>query len=147
MAHEKELEMFTKGIEAVDKGDTSTGLRCLEGLFETRLDPFVTSYYAVCLAKERGEVEKALFLCREASEEDPGNPVHYLNRGRVLLAGGRKREAIKVFRDGLLYGKNQLIKRELDMLGWRKPPVISWLGREHPLNRSLGRIFHQLGLR
>lgn len=147
MAPNQELEMFTKGIEAVDRGDTSSGLVHLASLFEARPDPFVMSYYAVCLAKERREVERGIALCREAMEEDPGNPVHYLNLGRVLVAGGQKREAIKAFRDGLLYGRNQLIKKELDMLGWRKPPVIPWLGREHSLNRSLGRLFHQLGLR
>ncbi|HYS44286.1 MAG TPA: tetratricopeptide repeat protein, partial [Geobacteraceae bacterium] len=89
----------------------------------------------------------ALLLCEEAMEDDPGNSLHYLNRGRVLVAAERKREAIKSFRDGLLYGKNVLIKKELDMLGWRKPPVVSGLGREHPVNIWLGKILVTLRLR
>ncbi len=144
---DKGEEMFIKGVEAVDRGDTSYGLFCLEGLFEANPAPIIASYYAVCLAKERREADRAIALCRQAMEDDPGNQAHYLNFGRVLVAGGQKREAIKMFRDGLLYGRNLLITRELDALGWRKPPVLTWLRREHPLNKSLGRLFHRLGLR
>ena len=147
MAPDTGEEMFIKGVEAVDRGDTPYGLFCLEELFEANPAPIIASYSAVCLAKERKEFDRAIALCRDAMAEDPGNQVHYLNFGRVLVAGGRKREGIKMFRDGLLYGRNHLISRELDALGWRKPPVFTWLRREHPLNRSLGLLFHRLGLR
>ena len=140
-------ELFDKGIEAVDNGDTSYGLVYLQKLYEARPDPITASYYAVCLAKERGEVKRAFELCDEALEDDPGNPVHYLNLGRVYLAAGMKREAIKAFRDGLLYGKSPLISRELEKLGWRDLPVIPSLGREHLVNRILGKILYKLGLR
>ncbi len=147
MLSEEEQGMLKRGVEAVDIGDTPTGMFCLEDLFEKNPDPLITSYYAVCLAKERGEVKRAFELCGEARNGDPGNPVHYLNLGRVYLAAGMKREAIKAFRDGLLYGKSPLISRELEMLGWRELPVISSLGREHFVNRILGKILYKLGLR
>jgi predicted Zn-dependent protease len=143
----EEKETFKKGMEAVDRGDTKNGFAYLESLFEAGYDPVLASYYAVCLAKERGEVQNAIVLCREAMEDDPGNQLHYLNLGRVLVAAQRKREAIKAFRDGLLYGKNGLIGKELDMLGWRKPPVFPSLGREHSLNKFLGRMLVTLRLR
>lgn len=143
----EEQELFDKGIEAVDNGDASYGLVYLQKLFDAGPDAITASYYAVCLAKERGEVSRAFELCDEALEYDPGNPVHYLNLGRVYLAAGMKREAIKTFRDGLLYGKSPLISRELERLGWRDLPVIPSLGREHLVNRMLGRILYQLGLR
>ena len=140
-------ELFDKGIEAVDTGDTSYGLAYLQELFEARPDPIIASYYAVCLAKERGEIERAFELCDAALEDDPGNTVHYLNLGRVFVAAGMKREAIKTFRDGLLYGKSSLISRELEKLGWRDLPVLPSLGREHLVNRILGKILYKLGLR
>jgi predicted Zn-dependent protease len=143
----EDQELYTKGIAAVDNGDTATGLVSLERLFETSPDPIISSYYAVCLARERGDTERAAGLCDTAMEEDPGNPLHYLNRGRVLLAAGMKREAIKVFRNGLLYGRNTLIARELEQLGWRGLPVFPSLGREHFLNRAVGRLLRTLGLR
>lgn len=143
----EERGTFEKGMDAVDRGDTKVGLACLEDLFAAGHDPVLASYYAVCLAKERGELRKALLLCEEAIEDDPGNALHYLNLGRVLVASERKREAIKAFRNGLLHGKNGLISKELDKLGWRKPPVISCLGREHPVNKYLGRILVMLRFR
>lgn len=142
-----EKENFAKGIAAVDRGDTAAGMTCLEGLFKTGHDPVLASYYAVCLAQERGEVATALTLCDEALEDDPGNSLHYLNRGRVLVAAGRKPEAIKAFRNGLLYGKSALILKELDLLGRRSPPVIQSLDRGHPLNVWLGRLLAKLRLR
>jgi hypothetical protein len=64
-----------------------------------------------------------LELCEEAIEDDPGVSLHYLNLGRVLVASGMKREAIKAFRNGLLYGKNpqiyRITGRLLNMLGLR----------------------------
>jgi predicted Zn-dependent protease len=147
MLSTEQLKMYAKGVGAVDNGDTRNGLSCLENLFNAEPEPKVASYYAVCLAKERRDVEQALELCDAAIEEDPGNPVHYLNLGRIYLATGMKREAIKAFRDGLLHGKNLLISRELEKLGWRNPAVIASLGREHPINRILGKVLDKLGLR
>ena len=143
----EDQELYTKGIAAVDNGDTAAGLVSLEKLFDAGPDPVISSYYAVCLARERGETERATGLCDTAMEEDPGNPLHYLNLGRVLLAAGMKREAIKAFRNGLLYGRNSLIARELERLGWRDLPVFPSLGREHFLNRTVGKLLSTLGLR
>lgn len=147
MLPSEQQEMYTRGIEAVDNGDTPAGLFCLERLFTAAPDPILSSYYAVCVAKERRETKRAMDLCYKAMEDDPGNNVHYLNLGRVYLAAGMKREAIKVFRDGLLYGRSPLISREMERLGWRALPVIPALGREHPVNKVLGKVLFKLGLR
>jgi predicted Zn-dependent protease len=143
----EEQEMYAKGITAVDNGDTLTGLACFEKLVATISGPIVSSYYAVCLAKERGETERALELCDEAMEDDPGNNLHHLNLGRVFLTAGMKREAIKAFRNGLLYGRNPLIARELERIGWRALPVFPSLGREHLLNRITGQLLTKLRVR
>ncbi|MSM41067.1 MAG: tetratricopeptide repeat protein [Geobacter sp.] len=89
---------------------------------------------------EKGELDKARELCLAAIEQEPGKSVHYLNLGRIYVRTGRKREAIRTFRDGLLFENNQRIVDELTALGWRDLPVFPSLGREHWLNRLLGRI-------
>ncbi len=95
----------------------------------------------------RGEYESAIALCRDAIESLPGRSEHYLLLGRALVAYGDKREAIRAFRDGLLFENNPKIREELDRLGWRDLPVIQGLGRDHWLNRKLGRLFMALRLR
>jgi predicted Zn-dependent protease len=147
MTSTEQQEMYKKGVEAVDTGDTRYGLLFLENLFNAAPEPKIASYYAVCLAKERRDVARALELCDAAIADDPGNPVHYLNLGRIHLAAGMKREAIKAFRDGLLYGKSPLISRELEKLGWRDLAVIPSLGREHLVNRMLGKLLRKLRLK
>jgi tetratricopeptide (TPR) repeat protein len=95
----------------------------------------------------RGEYEAAIALCREEIESEPGRSEHYLKLGRVLVAYGDKRGAIRAFRDGLLFENNPSIREELNRLGWRDLPVIQGLGRDHWLNRKLGRLFMALRLR
>ena len=149
MMQETELnELFAQGVAAVDGGDTMNGLLCLEKTGDVfRENPIFCSYLAVCLAKERQEFDSAIRLCKDSIAINPKNSLHHLNLGRVYLAADKKKEAIRAFRNGLLYGRNDLIQTELKMLGWRKPPVIPVLERSHPINVFLGRLTTRLHMR
>lgn len=136
--HLSQPQLEQRGIEAIDNGNLPLGFDLLSRLPAETRSPVVRSYLACCIAAELGLVDEAKALCTEAMEREPVNPLHYLNLGRVHLIEGDKKEAIRMFRDGLLYGNNRLIKRELEKLGRRTPPVFPSLGREHPLNRMLG---------
>ena len=90
------------------------------------------------------EAAKAFEEQLKAAPEDPGTHAYL---GLSLAYLGRKEEAIRVLRDGLLYGKNELIAMELERIGWRKIPAFPSLGREHPVNRILGKLTKSLGIR
>lgn len=137
-AEKTELHLVERGIEAVEDGQTVLGFDLLGKVPEAEMTPLVRSYLAVCRAKEQGLPEQAMAMCAECIGREPSNPVHYLNLGRIHLIAGNKQEAIRMFRDGLLFGENRNIRRELDRLGWRQPPVFPSLGREHPVNRFCG---------
>lgn len=94
-----------------------------------------------------GEFDKAIALCREEIERCPGDSSNYLILGQVYIAAGRKKEAIRVLSDGLLFENNQKIRNELNRLGRRGFRVISQLPREHPFNRILGKLLTSLRLR
>jgi tetratricopeptide (TPR) repeat protein len=149
MMQETELkELFARGVAAVDSGDTVNGLLFLEKTGDMfRENPIFCSYLAVCLARERQEFDSAIRLCMDSIAINPKNSLHHLNLGRVYLAAEDKKEAIRAFRNGLLYGRNDLIQSELNTLGWRKPPVIPVLERTHPINVFLGRLTTRLHLR
>ena len=141
-------ELFSRGVAAVDNGDTMNGLLLLEQTGEVFMEnPVFCSYLAVCIARERQDFDSALRLCMDSIAFEPKKTLHYLNLGRVYLAMGDKKEAIRAFRNGLLYGKNELIKAELTQLGWRRPPIIPVLDRMHPLNVFLGKLGVRLRLR
>ncbi len=122
-------------------------LTFFERAFVLGTKPEYFSYLGFCIAKERGQVQKGTHLCREALAQEPDNSDHYLNLGRIHLAAGNKPEAIRVLREGLSHGANPEIAALLDAIGTRKPPVISFLGRNHPLNKYLGIILSRLRLR
>lgn len=140
-------QLIARGIRAANSGKTSLALECFEEAVKLRNTPAAWSYLAFCLARERRQFEHAVQLCQEAIRKAPHNPDHYLNLGRVHLLAGNRSEAIHVFRQGLLYGATPRIEAELRRLGLRKPPVVSFLRRDHPINKYLGIFLKKLRLR
>ena len=139
--------LYTKGVEHLSQGKTLSALSCFENALKKEDSPSIWSYYALCIAKERGQIKKAMLLCKEALDREPDNSIHYLNFGRIYLFTRQKAEAITIFREGLNREANKEIMEELDTLVPRKPPVIPFLKRSNPINKYLGIILKALGLR
>jgi tetratricopeptide (TPR) repeat protein len=140
-------KLFASGLEALARSNTLTALTFFEKAVEKEDKPIYSSYMALCIAKERGQFQLAFTLCEKAKAREPQNPVHYLNLGRIYLFAGKKSEAVRTFREGLAWEKNQQIIDELDRLGTRNPPVVSFLKRSNPINRILGLALKKIGLR
>jgi predicted Zn-dependent protease len=139
--------LYDKGVEHLSRGKTLPALSCFEHALKKEENPSIWSYYALCIAKERGQIKKAMLLCKNALEQEPDNSVHYLNLGRIYLFTRKKAEAITIFREGLNHETNEQIIEELDNLVIRKPPVIPFLKRANPINKYLGIILKALRLR
>lgn len=140
-------KFFTSGLKALAQEDTLAALALFEKAVQRDEKPAYCSYLALCIAKERGQFQLAVTLCEKAKAREPQNPVHYLNLGKVYLYAGKTDDAIRTFREGLSREKDQKIIDELNKLGTRKPPVISFLKRSNPVNRFLGTTLKKLGLR
>lgn len=146
--HESESEaIFAKGVDALTREEWPTALACFEKAARLRDTPVHSSYLALCLARERGQFRKAVALCAEAIGQEPGNPLHYLNLGKIYLLQGDRPEAIRTFRKGLEQETHEQIVAELGKLGIRKSPPLPFLSRGNPLNRYLGMMLSRLGLR
>jgi tetratricopeptide (TPR) repeat protein len=139
--------LIRKGLAELERNNTMLALIHFEDAAKLDNSPLVRSHLAFCLAREHRQMQKAAALCTEALQEEPGNPVHYLNLGRIYLLAGQKNRAIQTWRRGLKFGRNPQIAAELRNLGRRKPPVLKSLGREHPLNKQLGLLLQKIGLR
>lgn len=140
-------ELCAKGIRLHDEGQFIAALSFFEKALQTSPTPLVQSYLGVCIAAERGQVNRGIALCGEAIAAEPGNPVHHLNLARIQIRAGRKPEALATLRRGLATGENAEIRVLLDQLGARRPPLFPALPRSQPLNRILGLILVRLGLR
>jgi tetratricopeptide (TPR) repeat protein len=145
-----DLEMerlYLAAQQALRSGDYGRALSCLERCVAFDPSPQYLSAFGYCLARVRSDYHGGIVACREALRLDPANSFHYLQLGRVYLLAGRKRNAIQTWRQGLSVNKNSSIIRELNRLGERRKPVVTWLARGHPLNRCLGKFMCRIGLR
>jgi len=77
-----------KGVEALDQDNTLSALFYFEKALDIEDSPIISSYFAFCIAKERGQLSKAISLCEEAIKKDPESSIHYLNLGRIYLLSG-----------------------------------------------------------
>jgi hypothetical protein len=159
------FENALRVIFAIDRGDTLHGLIALECSPHLRSIPVVESYLGYCIAKERGRLKEAVWMCQAAVKAEPDNPAHYLNLGRVFLIAQDKAKAVAAFWQGIAKApgaeagvmarraqrgharEHNLILDELRRLGVRKKAPFPSLGRSHPLNRVAGKVLATLGLR
>lgn len=138
---------FDNGLASFKAGNILRALGHFEKAMAVHPTSLCASYYAYCMAKERGHVKKGIALCREALEQEPNNPVHYLNLTRIHLLGQNKEDALTVLREGMQYAPDPEIAALLEVIGMRKPPVVSSLHRDNPINLYLGLLLSKLGLR
>jgi Flp pilus assembly protein TadD len=144
---ENNEKLVAQALEALAARQTQTALALLERSLKLHDNPSLYSSLGYCIAKERGQVKKGCDLCNESLDLEPENPLHYLNLAKIHLMTGHKSEALDVLREGMATGGSLEIVALLGEIGPRKPPVLSFLPRDHALNKWLGLILHRLGLR
>lgn len=84
---------FTKGLNELAVGHGLSALVYFEKATQIKEIPVYVSYLALCIAKERGQVKKAISLCEDAIKKEPENPIHYFNLGKIYLHSGDKEAA------------------------------------------------------
>ena len=114
--------------------------------------PIILSYRGWLQALIDKKYKSGLATCRRAfvlfKTDDPDlagkvYPVLFLNLGKTFLLLDRRKDAVENFRKGLQYDRgNQELKKELQLLGQRKQPPISFLSRSNFLNLLIGKLFH-----
>lgn len=123
---------------------SETPLHCHHAL-SSEAPPTPLSALGLSQAANKGDLLQGIALCKEAIRLAP-EPIHYLHLGKVYLLGGKRHLALHSFRKGLKFGYHCGLAREIERLGFRRPPVFPFLGRKHPLNRFVGMLFSRLGM-
>jgi tetratricopeptide (TPR) repeat protein len=147
MARSNLNALVRRGLAALDDNDIRTARILFEKAARQAPTPVVLSCLGYCLAHEEHDLKKAFDLCRKALRQEPGNPLHHLNLGRVYLLAGNKPQAVKAFRKGLKFGRHHRLIDEIRRLGMRRPLIFPSLGRNHLLNRYCGFVLSRLRLR
>lgn len=139
-------ELFEKGRQLLKDGNSLAALACFEKAASIERIRGIRSYLGLCYALERAQTTEGIKLCHEAIDEEPENPFHYLNLGKIYIRVKRKEKAIEILRQGLSVGDCEDIRRYLDSLGTRRKPCFPFLPRKHFLNRYCGLFFKKLGI-
>lgn len=145
MTSETSREHFEAGKRFLKEDNMDKALRVFEKAYkEDKLNAAYMSYYGLCKALRGGQIGLGLELCTRAIKKEFYRAEFYLNLGRVYLAAGNKKGAIKVLKKGLRFdAHNQDIHKHLADLGIRNRPVIPILERSNPVNKFLGKFFRK----
>jgi len=108
-------------------------------------NPFYLSYTGLLAAIAERRYADGESLCQEALGMRHNHAQLYLNLAEVYQQSGRTPDAIAVLEKGLVSaGRDFRIRRALQRIGTRRDPVLTFLHRSHPVNRTLGRLRHRL---
>jgi tetratricopeptide (TPR) repeat protein len=103
--------------------------------------PKYLSFYGLSLAAAYGPTHECLRACQRAAASDPLDADLQLNLGRVYLMAKKRTRALAAFERGLkLDPDHRGLLKIMAKAERRRPPVIAGLGRDHAINRSLGRL-------
>lgn len=134
------------GIDAAKKEDYAMGLMVLAEAYnlltkdKAKIPATTLSYYGVCLA-HTGKTKEGIEFCQFAVGKDSFNAELYINLAKAYNAARSRRKAIEAVEKGLaLDPRSAALQRMRVTLGVRKSPVIPFLGRDNPLNVSLGKV-------
>jgi Flp pilus assembly protein TadD len=109
-----------------------------------RNNPYYMSYLGVVLARSEQKWGEAERLCDAAVRMKRNQAQLYLNLAEVYAQAGRKDDAVDALQAGLKYARRDVrLTIAMNRLTRRREPVLSFLNRQHPVNRQLGMIRHR----
>ena len=142
-------DYFSEVQQLLRRGKGRQALDILrEGLESYPTDAFLLSYYGCLIAIVENNTKEGIAICETAIQALDTSmpfgseffyPVFYLNLGRAYLKGGKKKDAINAFQQGLKSDpENNDIQWEMRKLGSRKNPPVPFLKRGNPINKYIG---------
>jgi Flp pilus assembly protein TadD len=140
------LTEFKEGLSRLRRGDHAGALHHVHRALEVEpRNPYYLSYAGLLLAHTQMQYRAAEQMCTDALGLKWNHAQLYLNLAEVYQRAGEPEKAIETLQKGLLSaGRDFRIRRALERLGVRRPPVLRFLERTHMLNRTLGRWRHRL---
>src|ERR1700756_1928155 len=107
-------------------------------------NPYYMSYLGVVLARSEEKWAEAEKLCDNAVRRKRNQAQLYLNLAEVYATAGRRDDAVEALQAGLKFARRDVrLTIAMNRLTNRRSPVLSFLGRKHPLNRQLGILRHR----
>jgi len=120
-------------------------LRGIEQLGARKRTPAVCfSYYGLCLAlTTSSQTDEGARFCEVAIQLEPQRGEHYPNLAKVWQGARVRSSMVSALARGLKESpRSAILLAFQDEIGARSAPPISFLDRDNPLNKELGKILH-----
>jgi len=139
------IQLFRFGLAHLRDGQSFEALAAFRQAASMEpQNPYFLSYYGLALGQTSRNWDEAEALCLAALRKRRQIPQLYLNLADLYRCRGRVGDAVETLTDGLHYtGRDGRLVEALTIFGVRRPPVFSFLGRSHPLNKYIGRARHR----
>ena len=137
---------FKKGVELLKNQYPEKALVKLQRAFEAdEHNPYYISFLGLCVARAQRKWTKASELCEMAVKLNPKEIQFRLNLGEVYaLAGQRERSLHTLDHAMKLFDNDARLRQARSKVEKRRAPVLPFFGREHFLNRELGKLRHRI---
>ncbi|GEJ59312.1 tetratricopeptide repeat protein [Anaeromyxobacter diazotrophicus] len=136
---------FEEGLARYREGDAAAA----HALFERshRRAPFEArfmSWYGLTLVLVERNSNLGILYCDQALRVAGPEPELLLNQARAHLALGQRDRAVRSIARGLAAAPlDPSLQSAQACMGWRRRPVLPFLGRGNVVNRWLGRLRHR----
>lgn len=143
-------ETAKRGIELCRSGQWKAGMEILGEIAEadrqgTELPGLFYSYLGYGIARFERRGKEGLALCQHAIKIQFYEPENYVLLARVYLMRRRRGKAIQALHQALkLNARHPEAIKLAREIGFRRRPVLPFLSRGNPINKSLGRLRHSL---
>jgi tetratricopeptide (TPR) repeat protein len=136
---------FREGVQLLKNEYPQKALVRLRRAFECdKHNPYYLSFFGLSIARAKLKWEQAAELCEIAVQLRPTEIQFHLNLGEVYALAGRREKALDKLDDALeLFGEDPRLRQARGKVEKRRNPLVPFIGREHFLNRELGRLRHR----
>ena len=140
------LTEFREGIELLKNEYPQKALVRMRRAFEC--DPhnaYYISFLGLSIARAQRKWAQASELCERAVELKPREIQFHLNLGEVYALAGLRAKALDKLDYALgLFGDDARLQQARSKVEKRRAPLLPFFGREHFLNRELGKLRHRI---
>jgi Flp pilus assembly protein TadD len=140
------IQIFRFGLAHLRDGQTFEALSAFRQAASLEpQNPYFLSYYGLALGQASRSWEEAEALCLAALRMRRQVPQLYLNLAELYRSRGRVADAVEILTEAMRYtARDSQVQDALAHYGTRRPPVLSFLSRQHPMNVFLGRFRHRV---
>jgi tetratricopeptide (TPR) repeat protein len=137
---------FREGVELLKNEYPEKALPRLRRAFESdKHNPYYISFLGLSMARAEQKWDHASELCEMAVKLKRTEIQFHMNLVEVYALAGQRDKALHRLDGALrLFGDDARLKRARSKMEKRRAPLVPFFGRQHFLNRELGKLRHRI---